>query len=101
MRSRIASASVGSSSHSCQPFTGSWLVIIVAFVPTRSSSSSSRSLRSSAVMGRSCEVVEQQQVHARQCPKPAREAAVAVGDAQLLQQPRGRAYSTVKPLRAA
>ena len=46
MRSRIASASVGSDSHSCQAEIGSWLVISVALVPTRSSSNSSRSLRS-------------------------------------------------------
>ena len=51
MRSKMASASVGSFSHSCQAVTGNWLVINVALVPTRSSSSSSRSFRSAAVTG--------------------------------------------------
>jgi len=47
-RSRIASASVGSLSDSCHALTGNCLVISVVRVPTRSSSNSSRSLRSAA-----------------------------------------------------
>ena len=50
-RSRMASASVGSLRLVCQALTGSWLVIKVERVPMRSSSSSSRSLRSAAPMG--------------------------------------------------
>ena len=41
----------GRPGRSCQGLTGSWLVIRVERVPTRSSSSSSRSLRSAALMG--------------------------------------------------
>jgi len=35
MRSRMASASVGSSSQACQAVTGNWLVMSVERVPTR------------------------------------------------------------------
>ena len=50
-RSRIASASVGSPSQACQAAGGNWLVMMVARVPTRSSSNSSRSARSCGTMG--------------------------------------------------
>ena len=51
MRSRMASARVGSSSHACQAVTGNWLVMSVARLPTLSSNNSSKSLRSCAAMG--------------------------------------------------
>lgn len=51
MWSRMASASVGSSSHACHAVTGNWLVISVERLPTRSSNNSSKSLRSCAAMG--------------------------------------------------
>ena len=51
MRSKMASASVGSSSQACHAVTGNWLVMSVERVPTRSSSSSSKSFRSCAAIG--------------------------------------------------
>ena len=88
MRSRMASAKVGSFSHACQPVD-------------RQLAGDQRGAGADAVVEqfeqvvafgrrdrRDGEVVDAQQVDARELRQAAAEAAVAVGDAQFLEQPR-------------
>ena len=71
----------------CQALTGSWLVINVERLPTRSSSTSSRSLRSAAPIGEIAKSSMTNKSSLANCEAP-REAAVAVRDLQLIEQAR-------------
>jgi len=71
----------------CQCSTGNWLVMIVARVPAWSSITPIQIRPRGPVPGRQRPVGQQQHIVTRHCRQPAREAAVAVQDAQCLSQP--------------
>jgi hypothetical protein len=87
-RSQMASASVGSPISSCQALTGTWLVMRVDARSVRSSRTSSRSWRSE-VVGRESQIVDREEVDLGQAREQAQVRAVAAGDMQFAEEPRG------------
>jgi hypothetical protein len=86
-RSRMASAMLASPIHACQCSTGNRLAMIVARVPARSSMTSIRSARVGPSIAASAQSSSNSTSVRATRRQPAREAAVAVQDAQLLGQP--------------
>ena len=84
----MASANVGSPMTSCHLPTGNWLVTMVAPAPERSSMISIRSRRWSGGEAIRPPVIEDQQIAFGQRAEQAREAAVAVGQVEVGEQPR-------------